>query len=295
MRLEYIRLVRVALSSLLALGLAGCAKNDDVRILGHWRAEPFKAGSLIIPISPEFVIRKEELAAVGTDLHIPITSISHDGDEVTVNTTGGIGLSFYFENSDRMYFDVPLFGKIYYQRVNPVPHEVRISESGKTESSATVPAATPVLVSTVSTIVEIPKASAVEAIARDTGFVPDSVHTAVSKVEELTTSAVVSTPDIGNADLHRLVRAAEHQMDQGNLDAAQSMLIDARRIDHLHPIVDYNLAVLRTKQGNSEAAIQHLKDAFDHGFRAFSLLEANPDLAALKSDARYNMLVARYK
>lgn len=261
-------LVRIAVSSLLALGLCGCAKEDEARILGHWRAERVKVLSLNIPISPEFVINRDELVALGTDLHIPIKSISHNGDESILNTHAGLGLSFYFENHDRMYFLIPLIGKIYYQRINDTPQDVRAIPGPPTAN-----------VSTEATTI-IPQA--------DTG------QTAALKYggRAIPVPRVSDASDVG---LQRLVRLAEKELEAGNLVNAQTMLIDAKRLNEQHPMVDYNLAVLRAKQADNEAAVRHLHDAFKHGFRAFAMLDHNPDLTALKSDVRYSALVARYK
>lgn len=107
---------RLAFLVVFTLGVSGCAKEDGSKILGHWRAERIKLMSLNIAIGPEFVITKDELISLETDLHIPIESISQKGNEIVLNVPLGLGLSFYFDGPDRMYFDVPLAGKIYYQR-----------------------------------------------------------------------------------------------------------------------------------------------------------------------------------
>ena len=84
-------------------------------------------------------------------------------------------------------------------------------------------------------------------------------------------------------------------MNGGNLVEAEALLLQARESGGEHPMVEYNLAILRLRQSDNEAAIRHLNDAFKYGFRAFRLLDSDPDFAALKSDVRYAALVSRYK
>jgi hypothetical protein len=85
---------RAALLTVLGLALAGCAKEDGSRIVGTWRAERFEVMSLKLPVGPELEITQDELGT-GSDVRIPITAITQDGDEVTLETEV-IGMTFYF-------------------------------------------------------------------------------------------------------------------------------------------------------------------------------------------------------
>ncbi len=84
-------------------------------------------------------------------------------------------------------------------------------------------------------------------------------------------------------------------MNGGNLAEAEVLLLEARNLDGKHPMVEYNLAILKLRQFDNEAALGHLSNAFNYGFRAFALLDTDPDFAPLKSDVRYQALVSRYQ
>lgn len=92
---------------LLTGALGACSKSDGSRILGHWRADRLQVQSISVPMGPEFVINRQELISLDGDIRIPISSISEEGDTVTLGGPLGLGLSFYFENADRMYFELP--------------------------------------------------------------------------------------------------------------------------------------------------------------------------------------------
>lgn len=104
----------------LGLAMAGCAKEDGSRIFGKWRAERMEVMSLKLPLGPELEITPTKLAS-GSDINIPIASITQHGNEVTLDTSALIGLTFYFVESDRMYFELPVVGRIYYRRMNGQP------------------------------------------------------------------------------------------------------------------------------------------------------------------------------
>lgn len=60
------------------------------------------------------------------------------------------------------------------------------------------------------------------------------------------------------------------------------------------PMSDYHQSILHMREGDPDAAVRSLRDAFEHGFRDFKRLDASQDLAPLKSDPRYHALVTRY-
>jgi hypothetical protein len=262
------KLPRITFLIALVIGLTSCSKEDGSIILGHWRAERLKWLSLNLPIWPEFVITKNELFLLTTDIHIPIDSLSEKGNEVIVNTSAGLGFSFYFEGSDRMYADVPLAGRIYYQRARDTQQLLKVStvSSPMVNSPAVSPAVT----------------------ATTNGQPEQSIELGVP-------TPVTTISAIASSGALNLVHQAERKIEADGLTEAQVLLLEAKSIDGENPIVDYNLAVLRVRQFNNEAAIRHLNDAFRNGFRALSLLDSNPDLVPLKSDVRYQALVSRYK
>lgn len=101
----------------LVLAIAGCAREDGSKIIGHWRAERFQVMSLKLPIGPELTISRDTLKA-GSELTVPIEAITQDGDEITLDMPMHVGLSFQFVDDDRMYVDVPFIDRIYYRRVD---------------------------------------------------------------------------------------------------------------------------------------------------------------------------------
>lgn len=107
-----------ALPLTILLALAACGKGLDSRVIeGHWVAENFRFYGLKLPIGPDLQIDAKSLR-LSTDLEpIPLTAVEVDGNEVTLQTSLGVGLVFNFENENRMYFSMPILGdRIYYQR-----------------------------------------------------------------------------------------------------------------------------------------------------------------------------------
>lgn len=100
----------------LAFVMAGCAREDGSRIIGHWRAERFEMMSLKVPIGPELTISRDTLVA-GAEVAVPIAAISQDGSEITLDLPMSFGLTFNLVEDDRMYVDLPLVDRIYYRRV----------------------------------------------------------------------------------------------------------------------------------------------------------------------------------
>ncbi len=259
----------LACALLLATLLTACGRDDGQRILGHWRADRLQVQSISLPMGPEFVVTPRELMSAEGDIRIPISSIEADGDVVTLGAPFGIGLSFYFEGADRIYFDVPLAGRVYFQRVadavqparaNPAPAPLAAAPAAR---PAPAPAAPPPAVATPTPAASVPQPAA-EAPARG-----------------------ASTVD--------LIRQAEHKIAANALAEAEALLLEASRQYGDDPMIDYSLAVLHMRRGDPDSAVRKLRDAFQNGFRDFALLEAATDLAALRSDPRYNALVTRYR
>jgi len=57
---------------------------------------------------------------------------------------------------------------------------------------------------------------------------------------------------------------------------------------------DYALALDLLRQGDRDSAVRALHSAFKQGFRDAALLERTPEFDLLKTDARYQALLARY-
>lgn len=101
-------------AALVMAALAGCAKQDGSMILGQWQAERLDLMGLKLPIGPDMTISRDKLSMQGAEL--PIDAITQDGDEIVLDTTGGIGLTFHKVDENRIYVQFPLLDRIYYRR-----------------------------------------------------------------------------------------------------------------------------------------------------------------------------------
>jgi hypothetical protein len=215
-------LLRLLLTLLGAGLLIACSKPDSERIFGHWRAERLQLQGLSVPMGPEFVVSQTELRSMAGDIRIPISSVIADGDAVILDMPLGLGLRFQFDGADRVAFDMPLVGKLYYRRV----------------SDAVQVAQPPVIAPPV-------------------------------------VSAPVATPAVAHTPRIPPLETELPQRDD--------------------PMLDYSRCIALMRQGDADGAVRSLRDAFQHGFRDFALLERTPDLAPLKNDPRYIALVTRYR
>lgn len=216
---------RVAPAVLALALLMACSKPDSSSILGHWRAERFAAQGISVPMGPEFEVTQHAVRSPGGDIEIPISAITAKGDDVTVEGPMSLGLSFHFEEPNRISVDLPIVGKLYYRRVEL-----------STPSAINTPAA--------------PKAP------------PQSQSSASGRG-----SASASIQPTPNTD----TPPAEAGME------------------------DYRRALAAIQQGDPDGAVRSLHAGLQQGFRRFDLIDASGDLDALKSDPRYQALMARYR
>lgn len=98
-----------------AAALTGCAKQDGSAILGRWHAERLDLMGLKLPVGPDLMISADKLST--RDMEWPITAIEQKGDEIVLDTSGGIGLTFHVVDADRIYVQIPFLDKVYYKRV----------------------------------------------------------------------------------------------------------------------------------------------------------------------------------
>lgn len=132
--------VRVVPAMLAAAVLLACGKSDGNRILGHWRAERFVAQGISMPMGPEFEITPHAVRSPDGEIEIPVSAITAKGDQVTLEGPLSIGLSFHFEEADRISLDLPFVGKLYYRRVsNPSQTAARSSNNGTAPTSTKAP------------------------------------------------------------------------------------------------------------------------------------------------------------
>ncbi|WP_331596748.1 hypothetical protein [Paraburkholderia sp.] len=102
-------------------------------------------------------------------------------------------------------------------------------------------------------------------------------------------------PVVQTADYQALMQQAQAAMRDGATAQAETLLMQAGRYPPAHPEVDYDQAVLTARCARPDLAIEHLNDAFKRGFRQFARLDSTRDFDALKTDVRYQALVARYR
>lgn len=265
---------RVACILLLALGISACGRDDDgvEAIFGHWRAERVRMMSLSLPVSPEFIIDKNAIEAIGADLRIPLQGIRREGNEFIVELPAGVGLSLYIESADRMYVDIPLAGKIYYRRIHD-------AEAVKAAPPASAPA--------------VAAASDNPAVTAQPAAAQAVAQPAAQPVTPPPLAAPASSA--GQMTMPAMRQAAENALAQGRLVEARALLAEAKKLQPEEAMLDYDLAILSLKQADNESAIHHLANAFQHGFRSISQLESDADFMRLRADVRYGALIARYK
>ncbi len=257
--------------------LSSCSKDDGSRILGLWRAERLQVQSISLPMGPEFLVKPNELMSADGEIRIPISSIHSEGNVVTLDVPLGIGLSFNFENSNRISFDVPLVGRVYYRRVTDAVKPDR-------ENFALAPANQVTAPST--------RTNAVPA--------PNPPRPLVTDLSKQTTSTVFVSANQAKNEIPiqvtgDLIRQAEHKILSDDLSAAMALLTVARKEYGDDPLIDYNLALIQMRLGNQDNAVRNLRDAFQNGFRDFARLTASPEFAPIKNDPRYGALITRYR
>jgi len=249
--------------ALVALTLVGCSKSDGPGIVGHWRAERLQVLSAHLPIGPDFVVSEHELASPDAEVRIPIAAIETKRNEAIVDFAYGVGLSFYFDGPDRMYVQVPLAGKLYYRRVKDGTEGGAVAQTAVASPGAVAPPATK------------------PAPALNTASGGHPVSAGVSTKSEPAYKAAI--------------QQGELSMRQGQLASAEAFLMQASAEPAAHPTVDYDLALLKIRQADPDAAIRHMGDAFAKGFRGFDVIDRDQSFDAIKSDVRFTALMSRYR
>lgn len=96
------------------------------------------------------------------------------------------------------------------------------------------------------------------------------------------------------AAVNELLKLAIANMAQGKLDAADKDLAHARERGEKEPLVYYNTAILRVKQGRNDDALKELEASFIAGFSYFDKLEQDRDFGELRKNTRFVALVKQY-
>jgi len=256
--------------ALKALSLVGCSKPDDPSIVGHWRAERVQVLSAHLPIGPDFIVSEHELASPDAEVRIPIATIETKRNEAIVDFAYGVGLSFYFDGPDRMYVEVPLAGKLYYRRIKDGSGSGSVAQAATASPSGAAPSA----------VNSAPTAA---------------LDTAMNKQPTLTVAKVTGARLQSEPAYKTTIKQGELSMSQGQLSTAETLLMQASAEPAAHPAVDYDLALLKIRQADPDAAIRHLGDAFARGFRGFDIIDRDRSFDAIRSDVRFTALVSRYR
>jgi tetratricopeptide (TPR) repeat protein len=96
------------------------------------------------------------------------------------------------------------------------------------------------------------------------------------------------------AAVNELLKLAIAEMAQGKLDEADKDLAQARERGPKEPLVYYNTAILRLKQGRTDDALKEFEASFMAGFSYYDKLEQDRDLDELRKDPRFAALIKQY-
>jgi hypothetical protein len=142
-------------------------------------------------------------------------------------------------------------------------------------------------------------ASTAPAMATTGGIAPTDADISAQRKDG---DAKLSQGDASGAELasnqaaaKEMVKVAIAEMTQGKLDDAEKELTDATTRDPKQPLVYYNLAVLRLKQGRTDDALKAFEASFLNGFTYFDEMAKDPDLDGIRNDPRFVALVNRYR
>ena len=96
------------------------------------------------------------------------------------------------------------------------------------------------------------------------------------------------------AAVNELLKLAIANMTQGKLDEAGKVLAQARERGPKEPLVYYNTAILRLREGRTDDALKEFEASFMAGFNHFDMLEKDHDLDELRKSPRFAALIKQY-
>lgn len=96
------------------------------------------------------------------------------------------------------------------------------------------------------------------------------------------------------AAVNELLKLAIANMAQGKFDEAGKVLAQARERGPKEPLVYYNTAILRLRQGRTDDAFKEFEASFMAGFNHFDMLEKDRDLDGLRKNPRFAALIKQY-
>jgi tetratricopeptide (TPR) repeat protein len=99
--------------------------------------------------------------------------------------------------------------------------------------------------------------------------------------------------DLGSSNYENL-GMAQLALAQGNYDQAIQYL-SARSLTNKTTMDQYWLAAIYSAKGDKDKSVAAMQQALQTGFRDFAVLDASPYFANLRSDPRYQKLIAQYR
>lgn len=97
------------------------------------------------------------------------------------------------------------------------------------------------------------------------------------------------------AAVNEMLKLAIAKMAQGRIEEAEKELNEARARDPKQPLVYYNMAVLRLRQGRMDDALREFEACFITGFSYFDQMDSDHDLDAIRTEKRFIDLVTKYR
>jgi len=94
---------------------------------------------------------------------------------------------------------------------------------------------------------------------------------------------------------NEIIKVGIAKLAQGSLADAERSFNEALQKDPKNSLAYYNLGILRLRQGKQDEALKSFEASFMAGFKAWSEMEQDTDLAALRKDPRFTELVSRYR
>jgi hypothetical protein len=142
-------------------------------------------------------------------------------------------------------------------------------------------------------------AVAVADAARQSGIAPSDAETKAARIEGDQKLANGEAADAEQASskaaANEMLKLAIAKMSQGKLDEAEKDLLEARARAPKQPLVYYDMAILRLKQGRSDDALKEFESSFAAGFSHFDLMEKDTDLDQIRKAPAFAELIAKYR